>query len=161
MNWGLTASIAAKLQFVTGITRCCFSQRNPNFLVARRGDRSYSNLTKEIENEHPSMRRMLAKADTEGKSHYVVYGRGGLGRDPFLTGLAASGYRGSSGQLSDIRRASSHAPRRTCAPRAAAARPPHLLSQPRATAHSALLGRSESYLLLASLLLTLPVDAEA
>ena len=57
------------------------------------------------------MRRMRAQADMEGKSHYIVCGRGGLGRDPFLIGLAASGYRSSSGQLRDIRRASSHAPR--------------------------------------------------
>jgi hypothetical protein len=59
------------------------------------------------------MRRMLAQADMEGKSLYVVCSRGGLGPDPFLTGLAASGYRNSSGSfaiLTAIRRASSHPP---------------------------------------------------
>ena len=48
------------------------------------------------------MRRMLAQADMEGKSLYVVCSRGSFGRDPFLTGLAASGYR--SRQLRNIRR---------------------------------------------------------
>ena len=55
------------------------------------------------------MRRMLAQADMEGKSLYVVCSRGSFGRDPFLTGLAASGYRSSSDSFAifaAIRRAS-------------------------------------------------------
>ena len=62
--------------------------------MARRSDRSYvlviSNRSKEMENGHPSMRRMLAQADMEGKSLYAVCSRGSLGPDLFLTGLTAS-----------------------------------------------------------------------
>ena len=45
------------------------------------------------------MRRMRAQAELEGKSLYAICSRGSFGRDPFLTGLAASGYRSSSGSL--------------------------------------------------------------
>ena len=51
------------------------------------------------------MRRMLAQADMEGKSLYAVCSRSSLGRDPFLTGLAASGcYRKQLRQLRNVHR---------------------------------------------------------
>ena len=56
------------------------------------------------------MRRMRAQADMEGKPLYAACGLSSVGRDPFLTGLGASGYRTSSGSFAiftAIRRASS------------------------------------------------------
>ena len=61
------------------------------------------------------MRRMLAQADMEGKSLYVVSSRGSLGPDLFLIGLAAT-YRNNSGSFAifaAVRRASPGTGRRS------------------------------------------------
>ena len=60
-----------------------------------------SDGSREIENGHPPMRRMLAQADMEGKSLGAVCNRGSLGRDLFLTSL------GNFAIFAAIRRASS------------------------------------------------------